>query len=120
VVINDLYVFGISGAPDKTDSPLAIYSDAVLSFPITLQSFESIRGRQAQIIKPTRGIDRVKLHKCTLLNNTRKSSHKLPVKDTLSIAATKRSNHKLIVNKVFSVIKLTDADKRGLNPRLSA
>jgi len=35
MVVNDLYIKGVSISPFKTDSPLIIYSDAVLSLSAT-------------------------------------------------------------------------------------
>lgn len=50
VVIDNLYVMGVCVAPDETDSPLIVYSYAMLPLPAAAQSFESISGRYAEIL----------------------------------------------------------------------
>ena len=49
VVVDDLYVEGISGAPDEADAPLIVDADAVLASTIALERFEPIAGRNAQV-----------------------------------------------------------------------
>jgi len=51
MVIRDLNVERITGAPFETDSPLVINSDAVLSDAITAQLLESICRRDSQVIE---------------------------------------------------------------------
>jgi len=49
VVVDDLDVEGIGGAPDKADAPLIVDADAVLASTIALERLESIAGRNAQV-----------------------------------------------------------------------
>jgi hypothetical protein len=49
VVLDDLDVISVTIAPDKADSPLIVYADAVLSLSVARQSFKAIPGGNAKI-----------------------------------------------------------------------
>jgi len=51
VIINYFYITGITDFPLKTDPPLLIDTNAPLTCPPALQSFQSIAGRNPQIVK---------------------------------------------------------------------
>jgi len=48
VVVHNFHVQGVTATPDKTDAPLIVDTDAVLSMAIPTQGFQMIprRGRQ--------------------------------------------------------------------------
>ena len=49
VVVDDLDVEGIGGAPDEADAPLIVDADAVLADTIAPERLEPIAGRNAQV-----------------------------------------------------------------------
>ena len=49
VVVDDLDVEGIGGAPDEADAPLIVDADAVLASAIALEGLEPVAGRNAQV-----------------------------------------------------------------------
>ena len=49
VVVDDLDVEGIGGAPDEADAPLIVDADRVLAFPISFQRVKAIARRNFQI-----------------------------------------------------------------------
>ena len=51
MLVYDFNVFGIAIHPDKTDAPLVVDPDAVLSFPVPMQCFQSVRRRYAQVVQ---------------------------------------------------------------------
>jgi hypothetical protein len=51
VVVRDLDFEGVSIAPDETETPLIIDSDAVLPLPATLQFFQPVARRHSKILK---------------------------------------------------------------------
>jgi hypothetical protein len=51
MVINNFDIIHIAAFPFKTDSPLIIYSNAVLSPPVTFQSFKLIAWRLSEVLK---------------------------------------------------------------------
>jgi hypothetical protein len=54
VVIHYLYVFSAGDCPSKTEPPLIVDADAVLTGPITFQCLEPVAWRHPQIIQPSR------------------------------------------------------------------
>jgi hypothetical protein len=52
VVICNLYVLGAAIAPNETQAPLIVDTNAILTFAIPFQGFEPVSGWNAQIIKP--------------------------------------------------------------------
>src|SRR6266571_7479044 len=74
VVVGDLDIGCISVAPDETEAPLVIYSDAHLSGSISGQSFKPVSWRISQIIHRSRGIELTELAQGTILNLPRQSS----------------------------------------------
>jgi len=49
VIVNDFHFGRPFSSPDKADTPLVIDANAVLTLAITLQGFEPVAGRYAQI-----------------------------------------------------------------------
>ena len=56
MVVDDLDVEGIGGAPDETDAPLIVDADAVLARTIALERLEPIAGRDAKV---SEGVGRI-------------------------------------------------------------
>jgi hypothetical protein len=56
VVVGYFNVKGASGLPAETESPLVIDSDAVVSFPVSFQSFETICRWNSKVIDVFSGI----------------------------------------------------------------
>jgi hypothetical protein len=48
VVVDDLDVMSAVRLPDKTDAPLVVHTNAVLTFAFTLQRFEPVSRRDSQ------------------------------------------------------------------------
>ena len=49
MVVHDFDVNGITIHPDKTDSPLIVDPNTVLSYPVSMQCLQSVRRRYAQV-----------------------------------------------------------------------
>ena len=56
MIVDDFDVRSPFRCPDKTDSPLLVDADAVLSLPIILQRFKSVARRYLQVVKNCRPI----------------------------------------------------------------
>jgi len=50
VIIFDFYIVRLVIFPDKTYAPLFIYTNTMLSFPLTFQFFQLIAGRNEKIL----------------------------------------------------------------------
>jgi len=51
MVINDLNLEGVTTLPPKYDPPLIIYTDRVVTLPITSQCFKPVPWRYAQVFQ---------------------------------------------------------------------
>src|ERR1700722_1393607 len=61
VVVDDFHVPCRAFAPFEANPPLIVDADTLLSAPVTVQSFEAIARRQAQIVELFSGVDGEKL-----------------------------------------------------------
>ena len=68
MIVNDLYVSSALRGPDEADSPLLVYADAVLAFPIVLEGLEAVARRNLQILKGDRPVQLRKLAQCWSLD----------------------------------------------------
>ena len=93
MVIDNLNSLRMAISPEKADTPLIIDANAILPLAITLQRLKPIRGRQPKIFQSDSRINRVELHKCPLLNLSRKSFHELALKDSFGVGIAKGFNH---------------------------
>jgi hypothetical protein len=56
VVVHDLDAFGAGGSPAKANAILVVDADAVLTGSVALHGFESVSGRNPEVIEPTRDL----------------------------------------------------------------
>ena len=61
MIIDDLYLIWTQFCPYKANPITLVYTDAVLSFPITSQGFQSFPWRYAKIIESFNGIELIEL-----------------------------------------------------------
>jgi hypothetical protein len=57
VVVHYLYIFSARARPAKTDAPLIIDANAVLSQPVTFQGFKPVAWRHPQVIQTTGNLE---------------------------------------------------------------
>ena len=80
-------------SPQKTNSPLVIDTDTMLSLAVTLQRLKPVRGWKPKILQPNGRVDRIEPHERRLLNLSRKFLHELTIEDSLSIRVAERLDH---------------------------
>ena len=51
VVVHQFHLIGVTGPPDKTQSPLVVDADTVLALPITGEGLQSIARRHPKIVQ---------------------------------------------------------------------
>jgi hypothetical protein len=61
MVILDCDFEGTAGIPLESHSPLVVYTDGVRAFSIAFQCFQSIAGRNQEILQPGCGIQILEL-----------------------------------------------------------
>lgn len=52
MIVHDFNIKNISILPAKTNPPLVIDADAVLSFTVTFQGFQPVAGRDLEVLQP--------------------------------------------------------------------
>jgi hypothetical protein len=92
VVIDDLDIVRTGFTPSKTNSPLVVDPDAVLSRAIAFEQFQSVARRNFQIVKSPGDL---KLSQFTSTDgrNICKSLDAITVSKGFSVAAPERSDH---------------------------
>jgi len=85
VVIHNFDRFRPSFRPVKTDTPLVIDANAVLSQPITFQDLKPITGRNAQVVQISSRMQLVKLAGRDQGNLLGNATGELTVEDRLGI-----------------------------------
>jgi hypothetical protein len=92
MVIDDFNIFGTSLRPSEADTPLSVYSDAVLSGSIALERFQPVTGRYSQILYICSNF---KLSQFPAGNfcDARKSLDAVSFGKSLGIGALEGSNH---------------------------
>lgn len=68
VIVRYLDFMSVAVLPLETDAPLIVDSDAMLSFAISLQFLQVVRGRNLQVVQVFGVVDHAKLTKGHLLN----------------------------------------------------
>lgn len=68
MIIDNLYVVGISISPFEADAPLIVDSDAVLSFAIPFQWLQAIAGEGTERLKIRCGIEHIQLAESLTFN----------------------------------------------------
>lgn len=79
--------------PHKTDPPLIIYTNAVLSLSIIFQCFKPICRRNPKIIQRLRLVQHEQFSQSDLLNITRQPARHFTVPDFLSFLGCKSYDH---------------------------
>ena len=93
MIIDDLNIVGMAGAPNKAEAPLRVDANAVLTCARAFQSFQPISGRNAQAVKNRRGIQHQQLAKCRPLHIRAELSRPFPTEQRFGIPAVERLDH---------------------------
>lgn len=84
MIIYDFDVQDIPGVPLEAHTPLVVDANTILSAPVTVQSFQAIRGRHTQILQCLRPIQHTQLAQRDLLNIGGQSARALALGEDLS------------------------------------
>ena len=93
MVIDDFNVISVFFLPDKTNTPLIIYSDAVLTFPLPLQTFKIIRGWVSKVTHIFSPVQHAEFSKSYALDGLRQFARKLTVENLFSFSRFKGLYH---------------------------
>ena len=90
VIIDDLDGIRPRWRPAEADAPLVVDADAVLPFPIPLQGFQTITGRNAQIVQASCGMHLIELARSQGCDRLRNAPDELAVEDRLGVLVLER------------------------------
>lgn len=104
MIINDFDIVGIAIRPTKTDTPLAIDSNAVLAFPLPFEQFEPVAGRNLQILEADCRIENPQFRQCRFLDIAWEFAGKLAIPNLFCFAVAKACDHasKNILTRIYS------------------
>ncbi len=104
MMIHDLNIVGIATSPSKTDAPLIVDSNTVLSYTITDEFLKSIRWRNSKIFCRACCIQHQELPQCNALNCAKPPGPE-PLKNPLGFLAAEALDHHLIVTPCDTIVK---------------
>ncbi len=121
MIINNLNVFGKWLIPYKNNTPLAVDSDAVKSFPVSLQLFQSVGGWDAQIFNMFGNVNHPQFPAGGGLNFVRQFLGTFAIPDFFSFLIAKRKDQYYCVSLVTSKVIKTSTPSAGflISPRFS-
>jgi hypothetical protein len=94
MVVRDFDVVGVTLAPGKTDSPLVVDPNAVLSLAVPVQLLQPIAGKDAENSKIIRCVEHVELPKRRAFDGAKLPAG-LPMKEPLGLIAPEGFDHAL-------------------------
>jgi len=92
MIIHNLYFKRIAPSPAKTDPPLIVDTDAVLSLPFSLEGLQAVSGRGSKVAQLHGAVQLAQFPAGGPLERD-KARHTLAQVEFLGIAAAKRPDH---------------------------
>ncbi len=93
MIINYLHIVSVIFLPIKTNSPLVVNSDAVLSRTIADEFFQAVSGRNAQVVDCFGIIYHSQFSQSDLLNVLHQFARAREIVDFLGLRIFERFNH---------------------------
>jgi hypothetical protein len=94
MIIHYLDVVGISTPPFKTDAPLVVDANTILTLSVARQFLETTRRRYAQILQDLGGIQDSKSPSGNPLDVLREFARELTIEDSFRFLAREGLNHR--------------------------
>lgn len=98
MIVDYLHVVCVPLLPTKTDSPLVVDANAVLSGTITCQLLKAIAKGHAQVVERSGRIKLDKLAERDAVNALRQLPDRLSVEEAFSILIPETADHKPYIN----------------------
>jgi hypothetical protein len=93
VVIHDLNIISISRAPTETDPPLLVDSDAVLTFSVSFESFQSISRRYPEVVEDRGCIEHPEFSKRNSLDPRPQFLGRQSLEEAFGVAVSEALDH---------------------------
>jgi hypothetical protein len=104
VVVNDLNIEGAAIFPTEADTPALVDPDTMLTPPVSLQGFQTIAGRDPQVLKKPRPVKVEKFSTCGTLQRA-KARYRQIVKQSLSRLVSEGLDHRASIVRETSYLK---------------
>jgi hypothetical protein len=92
MVVDDLDIVRVTVLPTETDTPLVVYTDAVLALAIATQRLKPVTRRNQQVLKCPRPVEVEQLPSCLTLDHP-EPRHQLIPKKQGGVAVAERTDH---------------------------
>jgi len=93
VIVDDLHLVCVTVLPGKTDPPLIVDSNTVLTGSPAFELLQPIAGRNAEILQLLGGIDEPELSKHDPMKVRGETSDRLPLEKALSVPIGEAVDH---------------------------
>jgi hypothetical protein len=93
VIVDDLHAACVSVLPGKTDPPLIVDSNTVLTGSPAFELLEPVAGRNTEILELFRSIDKPQLSKQDPMKVRGETSDRLPLEKALGVPISEAVNH---------------------------
>jgi hypothetical protein len=93
VIVDDLNIGGLAVEPPETDSPPIVHANGVLPTAIAGESFETIPGRNAEIVQRFGRVEQRQLSEHDAMKLGRKSEHRFAVEKSRGVLVREAPDH---------------------------
>jgi hypothetical protein len=93
VVVDDLDVIRVPVLPPKADPPLIVDANTVLARSVAFELFESVAGRNTQVLELLGGVDEADLTEHEPVQVGREPSDALPLNHALGVPIREALDH---------------------------
>lgn len=108
MVVGNLDIGRACGSPVEADSPLVVDTNAVLSFSVAMESFESIPGRRSEVIDGFGSIENQQLAVRGPLQGGSELSYMVPFPDVFGAFVCERPDHATSITRSINNCKRYD------------
>ena len=105
MVIHNLNFVRMAVLPPKTNAPLVVNADAVLSQPTALQSFQAVAGRHGHLAQFRSSVQSEQFASCAPLDRGRESAGQFRPEQPFGLCAREAQNHQGIVTPRVNSVK---------------
>ena len=109
MVVNDLHFEGIAAFPAKTDPPLIVDPDTVLTLPIPRQLLNAIARWHPQIGQRISSVENEEFLQCGPVNILRELFRAFATENLLGLRVFEAPNHNIIIMRRVNNVKRYDS-----------
>jgi hypothetical protein len=96
MIVDDFDLVALTFVPHEADAPLVVDSDAVPARALSPQKFQTIRGRDPQVLEALGRVEHPQLPAGKRLNLIRQPARNVTVPDALGFLVREASDHAVL------------------------